>query len=217
MKVSVLPLIYRQQDKDDVLYPVLLQHGSEVVLVDCGYEETVPQLVQTLQKEGYTFSDLTGIVLTHHDIDHVGGAYAIKKSNPTLTVYASPVEANWINGYEKPLRLQQAEDIYACLPEDQKAAALAFQAFLQTVKPITVDFLLEEGKSWPLAEYVEIISTPGHTPGHVSLYVKAERTLIASDAVVIEEEGLNIANPQYAINLPEAIASVEKISRIPAN
>jgi glyoxylase-like metal-dependent hydrolase (beta-lactamase superfamily II) len=214
MKITVFPLTYRLNEKEDVLYPVMLQHRNEIFLVDCGYEETVPQLEKALAAEGVSLSQLTGIVLTHHDIDHVGGAYFIKQQHPTVPVYASAAEAKYINGEEVPLRVQQAQSIYACLPDEQKPAAKAFQDFLQTVKPVAVDFLLEKKGAWPLAGDVEIIPTPGHTPGHISLYVTSERTLIAADAVVIEAEGLNLANPDYALDLPAAIASVETICQL---
>ncbi|RYZ52030.1 MAG: MBL fold metallo-hydrolase, partial [Chitinophagaceae bacterium] len=142
-------------------------------------------------------------------------AHVLKQKNPSLILYASPVEAAWINGQEKPLRLQQAESIYACLPESQKPAAEAFQSYLESVKPVAVDCFLEEGCSWPLAAFVDIVATPGHTPGHISLYLKIEQMLLAGDAVVMQESMLELANPHYAISLPEAIASVEKLGRLP--
>ncbi|HEV7333501.1 MAG TPA: MBL fold metallo-hydrolase [Flavisolibacter sp.] len=214
MKISVLPVTYRYQDKEDVLYPVLLQHRNEAILVDCGYEDSLPQLEKALEAAGSSLSQLTGIVLTHHDIDHIGGASQIKRDYPSLPVYASAIEANYINGKEKSLRLQQAEDIFTCLPDEHKPAALAFQTFLQTVKPVPVDHILAENCKWPLAGEVEVIPTPGHTPGHISLYVKKEQTLIAADAVVVEEGRLNLANPQYALELPKAVESVEKIRQM---
>lgn len=214
MKISLLPLTYRSGEKEDVLYPVLLQHRNENFLVDCGYEETVPQLEKALAAKSLSFSQLTGIVLTHHDIDHMGGAYSIKEKHPTVPIYAPAAEARYINGEEVSLRLQQAKAIYACLPEEQKPAAKAFQAFLETVKPVPVDFILEERREWPLADAVEIIPTPGHTPGHISLYVTGEKTLIAADAVVIEDEDLNLANPAYTLDLPAAINSVETLRKL---
>lgn len=211
MKICVLPLTYRFQEKEDVLFPVLLQHGKETFLVDCGYEQTVPQLEKALAAEGVSFSQLTGIVLTHHDIDHVGGAYAIKEKHPEVPIYAPAAEVRYINGEEEPLRLQQAKAIYDCLAAEQKPAAKTFQAFLETVKPVSVDFILDTTGDWPLAGAVEIIPTPGHTPGHFSLYVSREKTLIAADAVVIEKGGLNLANPAYTLDLPAAIRSLDTL------
>ncbi len=46
-------------------------------------------------------------------------------------------------------------------------------------------------------------------PGHISLYLPESKTLIASDAVVIEDGTFNIANPSYTLNLEEAVNSVQ--------
>ena len=56
------------------------------------------------------------------------------------------------------------------------------------------------------------MNTPGHTPGHISIYFPKNKILIANDAVVVENDELEIANPQFALDLSQAIESVRKIS-----
>lgn len=58
---------------------------------------------------------------------------------------------------------------------------------------------------------IDIVHTPGHMPGHISLYLPASKTLIAGDAVVIEQGKLNIANPQFTLDLDEAVRSVQRL------
>jgi glyoxylase-like metal-dependent hydrolase (beta-lactamase superfamily II) len=48
-------------------------------------------------------------------------------------------------------------------------------------------------------------------PGHISLYLKESKTLIAADALVVEGSELEIANPHFTLDLPLAIKSVEKL------
>lgn len=48
-------------------------------------------------------------------------------------------------------------------------------------------------------------------PWHISLYLPASKTLIAGDVVVIEHGKLNIANPQFTLDLPEAVRSVQRL------
>lgn len=55
------------------------------------------------------------------------------------------------------------------------------------------------------AYYSNICFTPGHTPGHISLYFLQSKTLVAGDAVVIENGVLDIANPQFALDLEAAV------------
>ena len=55
------------------------------------------------------------------------------------------------------------------------------------------------------------MSTPGHTKGHISIYLPECSTLITGDALVLEDGRLTIANPQYTLDLERANESAEKI------
>lgn len=41
-----------------------------------------------------------------------------------------------------------------------------------------------------------------------------QQLVIANDAVVVEEQGLDIANPQFTLDMHQAVKSVERIKRI---
>lgn len=201
--------------KEDALYPVVLRHGREVVLVDCGYAGFAPLLEGALHKYGLSLSDLTGVIITHHDIDHIGALAELKAANPALRVYSSPAEKPYIEGKQKSLRLQQAEDLAACLPEDQRAGAEQFQQLLKSVRAVAVDEVLPLGEDIPFLPGVRVLATPGHMPGHISLYLPGQKTLVAADAVVWEHGTFDIANPQYTLDLPAAIASIQTLQQLP--
>lgn len=48
-------------------------------------------------------------------------------------------------------------------------------------------------------------------PGHISLYLKKFRTLVSGDALAIENGELEIAVPQFTLNIAEAKESVSKL------
>lgn len=216
MQVHVLDICCSTDGREEQLHPVLLVEKEELVLVDCGYPGSLPLLQEALAKLGFAIDRLTALLLTHHDIDHTGAAFELLEACPQIKVYASAVEAPYISGEKKSLRLRQAEEIYPSLPESYKPMALAFQQALQALKPVGVDVLLGEGDH-PFGEDVQLIATPGHTPGHLSLFIKSKGILIAADALVVENNTLAIANPQFTLDLPEAIASAEKLSRFPVS
>lgn len=208
----VLQVKFTRNGTEDVLYPVLLQHDRELVLVDCGYPGFGPLLEAAARQEGFSLADLTGIFISHHDLDHVGGLYELKARYPRVKVYAPALEESYISGKEKSLRLQQAEALYHTLPADQKGGALQFQQMLRHVRPVAVDCALREDEQLPGLPGTRLVNTPGHMPGHASIYLEARKTLIAADAVVYENGTLDIANPHYALDLQEAVASVNKIA-----
>ncbi len=51
-------------------------------------------------------------------------------------------------------------------------------------------------------------------PGHISFYIEESRTLVAADAVVYEDGELEIANPEYTLDLDAAIQSVKKLRQL---
>ena len=48
-------------------------------------------------------------------------------------------------------------------------------------------------------------------PGHISLYIRKEKTLISGDALIIKKGKLAIALPEYAVDIKEAQESVRRL------
>lgn len=212
MDVFSLTIRTNQAGQEMILHPALIKAGKELILVDAGYATDFPLIDAALQTLGITSSALTGVILTHDDIDHVGGLFELKAANPAIHVYASAIETPYISGAAKSLRLIQAEQLLDQLPEAHKAWALDFQERLRAIKRVAVDQQLEPGQSF--LPGMIIIPTPGHTPGHISLYFPESKTLIAGDALVIEGEALHLANPQFALDLHQAMASVARLAEL---
>lgn len=212
--IHALPIRFTNNDQEQIIYPVLIKTDTSLILVDCGYENQVYLLEKAMLSIGFHLGDLTGIIITHHDIDHMGGLFQLKQKYPHVKIYSSNLEAPYISGKRKSLRLQQAEDLFDQLPEDYKPWAIAFQQELSNMKHVVVDTSFEEDGPLPFLELVNSIHTPGHMPGHISLYIPSIKTLIAADAVVIEDDKLQIANPQFTLDMPKAMESVRKLSEL---
>ena len=86
---AVLRLHYSMDGAEQVLCPVVLFGAEDTVLVDCGYPDSLEQLEEALRACGVEARDLTKLVLTHQDDDHMGAAAALKAKYPALQVLAS--------------------------------------------------------------------------------------------------------------------------------
>ena len=197
-----------------ILYPTLIEVNDKKYLIDCGYEETFAEFVVGLNNLGVEITDLHALLISHDDIDHLGALIQFKGKNPDLIIYSSRVEEPYIFGKIKSERLQQAENSLLTLPEEYKSWALQFTNQLNGIKRTKVDFVLEDKDK--IENEIEVVFTPGHTKGHISFYVPSKRTLIANDAIVIEEGRFEIANPTFTLDLKQAIQSVEKIKELAA-
>ena len=193
-RYQVLRLVYPEQ----VLSLAVLAGKDGAVLVDCGYPGSLRQLEEALRGCGVALEELAGLVLTHQDDDHMGAAAELKAVCPRLRIYASAEEAPYIEGVRKNLRLQQAEDLQERLPEEQRAWGEQFCRRLRALRCVPVDVLVHNGDRFDWGGGCEIIATPGHTPGHISLRALDNAYLITGDAAVVENGRLAVANLEAA-------------------
>jgi glyoxylase-like metal-dependent hydrolase (beta-lactamase superfamily II) len=64
---------------------------------------------------------------------------------------------------------------------------------------------------------LKVIHTPGHTPGHMSLYYEEDRILFGADTIykhVFGAEGMYISPAQVSIDRPTAIVSAQRLSKV---
>ena len=211
---KVLDISFAYQGVLNHIYPVLLLSDSDMVLVDCGYPGFMGLIEAELQKQGLSASNLTKIVLTHQDDDHVGAAQELLRKYPHIQIAASAVEAPYICGEKKNLRLEQAEELQEHLPEDKNEFGLRFCERLQQVRPVPVDIPLHGDDCFDWGGGCRVLSTPGHTPGHISLLLTEEQTVITGDAAVVDSGELVLANPQFCLDTEEAKKSLERLKKM---
>lgn len=209
--ITVLDISFSFAEVEDVIHPVVLADDKNMILVDCGYTGFLPMIEQAMRENDLDCNKLTHVLITHQDHDHMGALSALKDKYPEIKVVASRKEAPYISGQLKSLRLEQAEKLQDSLPDDQKSFGMEFCRILRNVQPVEVDIEVEDGDLFDWCGGCTILATPGHTPGHISLYVHKNKVLIAGDAAVLENGNLVVANPHFALDLKEAEKSLEKI------
>jgi len=164
-----------------VANPYLLIDLDGLTLIDAGLPGSHRKILRYMAGLGYAPKDLKRILITHSDFDHVGGLAALKKATGAR-VYASPVEAQAMaEGHAsrpvKPRRLM---------------TKILFGLMGGMFKParIQVDELLTDGQVLPVLGGLRVVETPGHTPGHISLFAPSLGLLFCGDSIVSGEAGL---------------------------
>jgi glyoxylase-like metal-dependent hydrolase (beta-lactamase superfamily II) len=215
MQLIVLEIPFHFNGTANKLYPVILQHKEEMILVDGGYAGFLPLLEEAALQKGLSLQQLTGSIITHHDIDHMGVHQELLQKYPSVKIYAYHTEVPYINGARKSLRLEQAEAMLPSLPSEYRQGAIDFIELLKNMQPVPIHTTWQAGDEPSLLPGIQILHTPGHMPGHISLYHTPSQTLITADAIVIEEGLLNIANPHFTMDMPAAIASLHRLAALP--
>lgn len=215
-ELIVLDLSPAWGNETNIIHPVILRDDQRLVLVDCGYIDSLPLLEAAFTAHSLSLSDLTHVIITHHDHDHVGTLAALKRRNPQMKVVTSRAEEAYLSGKLPALRLTQARAIQPSLSGEAAEAGLSFLSLLAQVEPVVPDQLVKEGDVLPFCGGCEILETPGHTRGHISLYIPAKQTLITGDAAVVADHTLHLANPQYAEDLASAETSLSRLIQVGA-
>lgn len=209
--VTVLDIAVTVMNAPAVIYPVLLQDTTSTILVDSSYpgDSSLKQLTKALADSGVKLTDLTDVMLTHQDIDHIGGLRGLKILNPGLKIWAHVLEKPYVEGEKKLVKISPAvlENLKKMPEEISKGLLYVFE------NPPTspVDITVEDGQHLDICGGITVIHTPGHTPGHICLYLHASRTLIAGDALTAHEGTLLGPVPEHADDISQAMASLEKL------
>lgn len=196
--------------------PSLLWDKDNVVLVDTGLPGQLPVFQTTLVQVGVPLERLTHIIITHQDIDHIGGLPAILAAVPhKVQVLANATEKPYIQG-DKPLVKMTPEAIDKAVarlpPEISEARRAAFRSTMENPPKAPVDDVLADGQRLPICGGMIAVNTPGHTPGHMSLYHQPSKCLIAGDALVVSDGQLNGPNPNATADMAEALRSLARLA-----
>jgi glyoxylase-like metal-dependent hydrolase (beta-lactamase superfamily II) len=203
--IYVLPIPRDSQGADGFLnLTLILDDDNGNTLVDAGLPGQEEAIGAALGNAGgIGVRDLRRIIFTHQDLDHVGsGAALVRQSG--ARVFVHPADAPYIEGELRPLK--PTPEMLETRPQMREA--------LERLEPVGVDELLEDGERLDLAGGTRVIFTPGHTPGHTSLYLERSKVLIAGDALTAEGGRLNGPNPSATLDTGEAARSVRKLAEM---
>lgn len=216
IKVEQLNISFEYEGDNYEIHPTLIIQDEELTLVDTGYPGFMDKIEREINRLNYNIENLKSIIITHYDDDHIGALKAFKYKYPNTQIISSFVESKYISGHAKSERLIQAKNLLNEMSEDEKPYGEAFVNMLQELEYVDVDVEVTNG-ALILNNEVEVIATPGHTSGHISLYIQSVNSVITGDAAVKEGETLNVANPEYSMNLEDAENSLKKIKDLNAD
>ena len=200
----VLSLPVELGGTDARLNPTLIvDEAGGHTLVDTGLPGQEEAIGEAMAEAGVRALDLARIVLTHQDPDHVGSLHALVRRSGAR-VLAHPEDAPYIEGQLPPIKLS---------PEALKQRP-QMRAILERLTPVPVDERIEDSAHLETAGGVRVVFTPGHTPGHISLYLERQRTLIAGDALTADDGRLGGPSPQVTLDMAEAWRSVGRLAEL---
>jgi len=198
---------------------VLVENGGEALLTDPGYRtdpEYPPGVLDTvcdlLDSRGL---DLKYLVQTHFHYDHVANSqYVADRYDATVVchprereILEDPMVATRTDYIESMGgdAAQVAAELTLDGPEDVPFPEEPFRE--QFAYPLDVDRTVEDGETLRVGELdVEVVHTPGHTPGHLSLFNPSSSSLYLTDVMYWPTP----IHPHPIGRVDEQIGSVER-------
>ena len=196
----------------NTIYLTLIWEGETVILVDTGFPDLLAEIQKAMRQAGVPFERLSDVILTHHDIDHIGSLASLRAALPAVRVLSGEVEKPYIQGEKRPLKLAQMEANLSSLSADYRAFHEKMDAaFQRSFAP--VDQTLADGEVLPTLGGIRVVETPGHTFGHICLYLPKSKTLIAGDTLRVDNGDL--VRPSPSLNADETLCleSLKKLAQ----
>jgi len=190
----------------------LVNTGNQLILVDAGAGTwwgggALGRFAESLRSAGYTPEEVDLVLVTHLHSDHVGGVTTQDGNRvfPNAEVYVAKAESDfWLS------------------PEIAAKAPKEAQPFFQSAQAIAAPYI-KAGKwhtfsgSEPIADGVQPVPLPGHTPGHTGYEFssKGQKILFWGDIVHAQRVQLQHPEVTVAFDIDPAAAAATRNQLLP--
>jgi len=168
---------------------VYLIPEDPITLIDTGpkTKEAVEALRAALRKEGLAVADIRRIVLTHAHEDHCGLARALRDEAKDAEVLVHGWETGHLAGrleYEETRQLLGRAGVPHDEVEVMRRMYEGVRQYADSLDDGHCGELTDEAELEFESGALQVVHTPGHTPGSCSFVRQADRTVIAGDCVL---------------------------------
>ena len=168
----------------------------EVTLIDTGYRGSGGRIAGAIAAYGRSIDELGRIVCTHGHPDHAGSARELALGGTTILMH--PADAAGLKiGWRMALRHPSRGRLFAAMtPEPPE------------IIPIV------DGDVLPVLGGLEVVHTPGHTPGSVCLYGSRDRVLFVGDVLQRRLGRVSYASGLYSDDHAAAKRAVKQLAEL---
>lgn len=213
---EIIPGLIRLEEIDGtrLLCQFLLVSGQQLMIVDAGLPSSPwATIVPAINKLGVEPAGIT-LVLTHPDADHCGGTASLRAAYPGLKVVAHAADVPPLGSPSDTIA--QRYDTFARTDNMR----LDSSALARIAGRLGAGFEVDEritSESWFSHRQTRgaIVHIPGHSHGHLGIWMPDKRALIAGDAVmgygIRNLDGSLLYPPQF-LSRPTYEATLERIA-----
>jgi glyoxylase-like metal-dependent hydrolase (beta-lactamase superfamily II) len=172
----------------------LIDGGSEFLLIDIGYLDTVTEIIDLIRQMDFNLSTCKMLIATHADADHIQGIAKARELLKTR-VAAHPLSVE---------PLETGDEILTY-------ARIKAQGIDIPMPKCKVDLLLNEGDTIAVGtQTLQVWHTPGHTAGQLSFKMG---DLLFSGDNIYKDSCVGVIDAHHGSNIPDFINSLKRITQ----
>jgi glyoxylase-like metal-dependent hydrolase (beta-lactamase superfamily II) len=154
----------------------LIDNDREIVLIDTGLSMDHKRIKKAILDLSEPSLSISMILITHADGDHYGGVNSLRKDYPNAIVRSSRIEAEAMKQgiSSRKIQVKGIKGIFFNVAGK----------FIRS-EPSNVIGDLQPGMELPILGGLQVMDTSGHTPGHLSFYLKEHGVLFAGDSILV--------------------------------
>ncbi len=198
--MEIIPNVHRIPLIPANVYLIIEEDG--LTLIDAAMQSSVKKILSYIRSCNQDPTQLKYILLTHADIDHVGGAKALK-AHTGAKVCASDIAAGALaeGKSSRELGVGKVGKLWFSLMHMVFSSSMI----------IDVDVVLSPGQTLLFLGGLEVIDTQGHTPGHIPFHAKAAGLLFAGDSLHTRTGKISLnLSPAITWDMEKTIASTRR-------
>lgn len=169
----------------------------QMTLIDAGLIGSGRRVERYAARLGRSMDELSRIVCTHAHPDHIGGVRELA-GDRDVEVLMHPAD---LSGLEVTLR-----DAVANRNRGQLIAY--FTRHPGEASPLV------DGDVLPILGGLQVVHTPGHTPGSICLYAPRHKLLFVGDSLQVIRGKVTFASQVFSDDIAEARSSVARMAEL---
>jgi glyoxylase-like metal-dependent hydrolase (beta-lactamase superfamily II) len=171
--------------------PYMIKSGGDTVLIDCGWntDQAYEALESGMKEHGAHPTDISKLLITHVHPDHYGMAGRLKQlSSCEVVIHEKDAEVIK-DRYLAPKNLTEGMakfmEVNGVPPLDAPSMSMGSMGMLGKVAAVPADEEVKGGEIIRVGDFeLELIWTPGHSPGHICMYEPNRKILFTGDHIL---------------------------------
>lgn len=180
----------------------LVGEPDGLTLIDAAHPWSANLIVGAIELIG---RPLRRIVVTHGHPDHAGAAAELAAKTGAV-VMAHEAEFPYLQG-KRSMAHDDGYWLSSLLLRSAKGVGALDPPPIEHLQPIA------DGE---LVGRLQVVYTPGHTPGSISLWAETEKAIFCGDNIVYFLNALRLGMPMFTLDLEKQNKSLQRYAELPA-